>query len=999
MSDQTGSKVKEQVSHAVEAGRAKLEQRFQNLASAENQEAVRKTLHDVRSNAVKANRWYWSDTPIDWITTRMTKISLAAINANTKVAEGDLAAAEQELARLETALGEEHSRTKRVLSARRAWRSQVDAEFRQRAERHLAGQTLDLWGGWGDPRWQGWAPQPDRRLPVLRIGSEKRLITRPVALPFIGKDCTVVIQYSGKTEELARSGVLQSLILRIALSMPLDVRFTLLDPVTLDGAFPLRGQLPNVRPYTDDILAELRAVSADIQRVRSSVVEHHASFEAVPPEARAGEVYECIFLAGLGERSAGERRVLESLQSIGENGPACGRYLFMLYRKGTKLVDFSLDKIRNVMVVDLDETEVQFDPIPPPDTVRDLLDRARRLERPKAVVSWNTTAGLPEERWWTHSAVQEIATFVGDRKAELWLGERKEVGSCVHGILAGTAGSGKSKLLHSMIAGLCQRYSPNELQLFLVDGKSGVEFQRYAGLPHSRVVSLLTAPIFAHAVLEEVYGEMQARFKRFNEESLASYSEYRQRHPNTILPRLLLIVDEYQQLFAKDAVRASHLLAEISSLGRAAGVHFFLASQKFNAQGMLQVETIFKNIHLRVALKTSDPAGINEFGPKSKRLIQELDRPGVAVVNTQAGADNASVRCNVVAIPDDDSLDVLARLRTRAEADPCLRTLPPPVVFNGSDQPPPSANRTLRDLLRRPARPNAGEMQEIAQRPARQGGLGLDNWLAAEQPVALWLGQAFAVYGHQAVALRRASQENLIIVGDALPRHGMLAGSLAGLAALFAPGGLRLRAIDASIPGTPGSGALEMVCDSLLRQLGHDVVVEHNPAAVEMALEEFTAELARRQADPRLIGESKPWLLVISEPDRMPLLRRDGASRAPQPISDRLRTLLRLGSEAGLHVVVSMSNYRGFGQFLDERRDLTNFNHRIALQMSDVDSRAFIASGAAGMLGHIGSGISAVYANIAQGPTGVSYFKPYCLVEPEALVAELAALRADLTRG
>lgn len=995
MSEQPSHDLKGQVSHSLETSRAKLEQGLQKLASSEHQQAVRKTLDDVRGNAAKANRWYWSDTPIDWITNRIMKTSLSAIDAAIAGAERELASAQAALAACEDTLAEEHSRSLRVLNARQRWRAKIDAEFREQAVDVAGSLHLESWGAWDSRRWAEWSPVPDCRPRSLRVGTTDGLIDRPVAVPFIGQDSTVIIQYSDATESLARDSVLQSLILRIALSLPLDVRFTLLDPVTLDKAYPLRTQLPNARPFTDDIVSELRAISADIQRVRSSVVEQHESFEAVPAEARAGEAYECIFLAGLGERAAGERRILESLQTIGENGPACGRYLFLLYKKGTKLVDFSLDRIRNARIVDLDDPSFRFEAPPPADVTRGLLERARKLERPKAVVSWHNAVGRPEESWWQQKAVSEIATTVGDKKAELWLGQRAEGGSCVHGILAGTTGSGKSKLLHSMIAGLAVRYSPRELQFYLVDGKSGVEFQRYASLPHARVVSLRTAPIFAHAVLEEVFGEMQARYKTFNEENISSYSEYRQRHPDAVMPRLVLIVDEYQQLFAKDAVRASHLLAEIASLGRAAGVHFFLASQKFNAQGMLQVETIFKNIHLRVALKMPDAAGLNEFGPKSKRLIQELDRAGVAVVNTQAGADNASVRCSVIPIEDEDAAALVSRLRARADADPVLRGTTTPVVFNGSDQPPPSANRTLRDLLRRPASPTPAEMQEIAQRPAREGGLGLDGWLAAEQPVALWLGQSFAVHGHQAVGLRRAAQENLIFVGDQMPRHGMLAGALAGLAGTTAPGGIRMRVLDASIAGTPGSGALETVCDGFLKPLGHDVAAERNPAAAEGLLAEFAAELERRQADPRLIGESPPWLLVLAEPDRIPALRRDSGSREPQPTSDRLRTLLRLGSETGLHVVVSMSNFRSFAQFLDERRDLSNFNHRVALQMSDTDSRAFVASGAAGALSLIGSGMSAVYANIAQGPSALCYFKPYCLVDQAALQADLAAMRAD----
>ena len=60
-----------------------------------------------------------------------------------------------------------------------------------------------------------------------------------------------------------------------------------------------------------------------------------------------------------------------------------------------------------------------------------------------------------------------------------------------HALVAGKTGSGKSTLLHALITQLALNYSPDEVELYLVDFKKGVEFKTYAthGLPHARAIA------------------------------------------------------------------------------------------------------------------------------------------------------------------------------------------------------------------------------------------------------------------------------------------------------------------------------------------------------------------------------------------------------------------------------------------------------------------------------------------------------------------------------
>ena len=126
------------------------------------------------------------------------------------------------------------------------------------------------------------------------------------------------------------------------------------------------------------------------------------------------------------------------------------------------------------------------------------------------------------------------------------------------------------------------RYSPQELEIWLVDGKDGVEFQPYQNLPHVKVVSLQSAPELSRSILSELDGEKERRNSIFNQVGVSDFIAYRQQEqPLGNLPRIILIVDEYQELFIDDKEgEASQALLELASQGRSTGIHLLLGSQR-----------------------------------------------------------------------------------------------------------------------------------------------------------------------------------------------------------------------------------------------------------------------------------------------------------------------------------------------------------------------------------------------------------------------------------
>ncbi len=86
-------------------------------------------------------------------------------------------------------------------------------------------------------------------------------------------------------------------------------------------------------------------------------------------------------------------------------------------------------------------------------------------------------------------------------------------GTSQHVLIAGKTGSGKSTLLHALITNLALRYSPDEVELYLVDFKKGVEFKTYATheLPHARVVAVESEREFGLSVLQRLDAELKRR--------------------------------------------------------------------------------------------------------------------------------------------------------------------------------------------------------------------------------------------------------------------------------------------------------------------------------------------------------------------------------------------------------------------------------------------------------------------------------------------------------
>jgi len=205
----------------------------------------------------------------------------------------------------------------------------------------------------------------------------------------------------------------------------------------------------------------------------------------------------------------------------------------------------------------------------------------------------------PDEKMWTYTGNKFIDIDPGleDGDPSKFIGYRVGNEPDVHALAVGATGAGKSVFLNSVIATMCQKYSPADLELWLIDYKCA-EFGFYLPsedrdftYPHIKTCLNTTDGDFAESVYAALDKECARRFALFDKYRLKNMKEYNelmenQGTPELRLPRIICINDEFQVIFetAKDKVldNIKKALTSVAKLGRAAGVHWFFTSQSMN---------------------------------------------------------------------------------------------------------------------------------------------------------------------------------------------------------------------------------------------------------------------------------------------------------------------------------------------------------------------------------------------------------------------------------
>ena len=307
------------------------------------------------------------------------------------------------------------------------------------------------------------------------------------------------------------------------------------------------------------------------------------------------------------------RRLAEALRSFGVDaaagevvhGPSVTRYEFTL-EQGVKL-----SKITNLsddIALALGASGVRVAPVPNKISVVG-------IEVPNRTVTAVRIRDVIESREFTcHPS--PVAFAVGKD-----IGGSSIVGNIAklpHVLIAGTTGSGKSVCTNSLIVSILYKSTPDEVRFIMVDPKM-VELAPYNGIPHL-LIPVVTDPKKAAGALQWAVFEMMKRYKMFSEKGvkdLAGYNALSETDEDVKkLPIVVVVIDELADLMLVAAKEVEESICRVAQLGRAAGMHLVVATQRPSADvitGLMKA-----NIPSRIAFAVASSM--------ESRII--LDTPG-----------------------------------------------------------------------------------------------------------------------------------------------------------------------------------------------------------------------------------------------------------------------------------------------------------------------------------------------------------------------------------
>ena len=155
-----------------------------------------------------------------------------------------------------------------------------------------------------------------------------------------------------------------------------------------------------------------------------------------------------------------------------------------------------------------------------------------------------------------------------------------------HMLIAGTTGSGKSVCMNSIIISLLYKASPEDVKLIMVDPKM-VELGIYNGIPHL-LIPVVTDPKKAAGSLQWAVTEMLRRYRAMSDMGVRDLESYNsiiasQEIEGEKLPQIVVIIDELADLMLVAAKEVEESICRIAQMGRAAGIHLVIATQRPSA--------------------------------------------------------------------------------------------------------------------------------------------------------------------------------------------------------------------------------------------------------------------------------------------------------------------------------------------------------------------------------------------------------------------------------
>lgn len=355
-----------------------------------------------------------------------------------------------------------------------------------------------------------------------------------------------------------------------------------------------------------------------------------------------------------------EYRALEQLRGIIDQAAVCGVSVFLcrnqdeeLEREAKELAENALSGFEKILVQNNQIKAVSGEEISPLGIVaapaapeffvgmRESYSSAPVFDN--SFHSIFSADALPESRDCTEKL---LLPFAIDERGEL-VSFELNTKNCPHGFISGGTGSGKSSVLHMIIASALMHYRPQDLELWLVDYKIN-EFSLYANNcpKHIRYVIYDKSEEISYDFIRQLNEELEYRQRLFKETGVSGYPAYIHQEcykydsrKGEKLPRILVIIDETHNLsnVAADDPELKNTVNKLFAELRAYGINLLLADQSSRSGLGGFAPNTADQISTRIALRNSPDEirttlRINQTTEELRMLIEIT-----ADKNTEAG--------------------------------------------------------------------------------------------------------------------------------------------------------------------------------------------------------------------------------------------------------------------------------------------------------------------------------------------------------------------------
>lgn len=789
-----------------------------------------------------------------------------------------------------------------------------------------------------------------------------------------GPEFNYMFKFSGNGKQKVVSDACDIGMRLFMMLPPGKVKFTFVDPVSLGESFATFTRLVNIDDRTsevingkiwsspNDIEDKLRIMTDHISNVTQRCLQgkYNNIFEYNKVAEQNAEAYQIIMLmdfpAGLSDQS------LRLLEQISASGPKCGVFT-IIYRNesqyskisershplvnniesGFQIFNYSKDAKTITCAKDTVEGQsllwngIEMPSAQRMDKIIDTLKKGIK-SADKVVIGIEKVSKTENEREAEETTTKDgiripIGLHGANEVQYLTLG----VGGSHHALIAGVAGSGKSSLLHTIILQALSQYGPDELRIYLVDFKRGVEFKIYADykLPSFEVVAIESEREFGYNILKALEREQKIRadrFKRVKDRKIDRIEDYRALPDAAPMPRILVIMDEFHELFsnASDKIgkESAEMMERIVRQGRAFGVHIILASQSYSNVGGLD-KSVYDQMAVRIVLKCSKTDASLLLGDGSSDVDQiSIDDPGRAIYNSEAGNKEYNSHFRVAFIDPSKHREILEGVSERT----CKLS-----------------NNKTRILLSNIEDNKYSIFNQFTDYSAE----------ACKVPGRLYLGEPLSVVNNLNMDLIRNEYANMLMVGsDSDKARSMFAFTMLSLAINYwvshnkkapdepfiyflnykplrddyfidAPGLLATKLLTKYVKNIPINNPSE-IKNTIQKLYSESLDAQSSAASENKYLMVFGYQRAEDLKSEDKVAEKQDIMSMMSP-------RNQGLTHSMKEMTE---VILMMGAQNGIHSVFWQDDFKAL-DFAD-RKLITYFYQKIAFDMSKEDYSQFV---------------------------------------------------------